>query len=111
MYLVGFLTYYSGMQFFITSPECDENQDFVPLGTWSDNSGALACTIRWSVVRWLYLVAVMSIYGVVYFGLTGLGSTMGDHSVFCTLLGAISALVFTFTPRKCDKCCISCMDI
>ena len=97
----GFFTYYSGIGTFVTSPECDANKRFEPLGTWLENGDAIACAITWSVVRWLYVTAVMGAYGGVYFWLTGLGHSATRHATLLGLVGAVAAVAFTFVPREC----------
>lgn len=92
---MSFFTYYSGVGTFLTLPPCDA---FVFRASWADNLGAFACTVGWAVFRWVYIVAVMSAYGLAYFVLVCMGNSIETKSPFPTFVGFLAATAFTVYP-------------
>ena len=94
-HLAFYFRYYSGVGTFITVPECET---FQFRGDWAENLGAFGCTIGWAVARWLYVVAVMGSYGILYFVLAGLGNGAETKNPIIPFLGAIASGAFSFIP-------------
>jgi hypothetical protein len=92
---MSFLTYYSGIGTFLKHPKC---QDFQFRATWAQNLGPFVCTVGWGVVHWLYILVVMGLYGLLYFGVTALGNGVDLRHPILSLVGAAAAAAFTVVP-------------
>jgi hypothetical protein len=92
---MSFLTYYSGVGTFLKLPQC---QEFHFRATWAQNFGAFLCTVAFGIVHWLYILFVMGVYGVVYFGATALGNGVDFRHPILSLIGAGAAAAFTVVP-------------
>lgn len=100
-FVISFFTYYSSIgntnigNFLVSPIEC-EKIEFS--NTAGENVVPFLCTIGWSMAQWLYIVIVMSIYGLAYFGLTNIGNGIETRNPFLSLSGAIAATLFTIVP-------------
>jgi len=96
---MSFLTYYSGIGSFVPPPSCEH---FTFRGDWATNLAAFGCAIMYEITRWFYYVAVMAVYGIVYFGLVTIGngrsSEVSKNRPIFPLLGALAAAAFTIVP-------------
>lgn len=52
--------------------------EFIPDGTWEDNSDTMTCEITVSIGRWLWAFFVLCIFGMVYIGCGSCGNADGN---------------------------------
>jgi hypothetical protein len=75
--------------------ECD---DFGYNNDWMENSGVFGCVFGLSIAKWLYIMVVMSVVGLVFMGITGIGNFVECTNPIYPFVGMLVSLVFTLVP-------------
>ena len=94
-FVLSFFTYFYGFDFYDILPDCEA---FGFRSSWAEEANTLGCHIGWSVGTWMQTLLFMSVYGILYFGLVGIGNSIESTEPLKPLFGAIMAAVYTYVP-------------
>lgn len=94
--LISYFAYF--FSFGESQYECEEPLEYSYEAPWSANGIKVACESWSRIVTWLFFFAAISVYGMIFVGLGGLGNYVDCKYWFLPLLGFVAVFLISIWP-------------